>query len=169
MLLTFFLAERDCLRSTKTTAKSLVKVFHSFLELYGTDINMSFRSITFVLHSLSSGQLDIWCRRKSYPRFVPHPETQSLTMDIDPLPFHREGILPHQPPMADWFPGNNGRRCDHLHSIPYLRSPGPASVGGFIVLDFCMLDLFFTTIAMLSDYILSNAKSNLVLFSFGCE
>jgi hypothetical protein len=141
LLLTFFFAERDCLRSTKTTAKSLVKVFHSSLELSGQILTfLSGLSLLFFILSLL-GNLT-YGAGVSLTQFRPTPGRQSLTMDKDPLPFYREGILPHKPPMADWFLGNNGRRCGHLHSIPYLRPPGPASVGGFIVLDF-MLSLFF--------------------------
>lgn len=34
--------------------------------------------------------------------------TQANSVDIDSLPFYREGIFPHQSPMVDWIAWNYG-------------------------------------------------------------
>jgi hypothetical protein len=43
--------------------------------------------------------------------------TRSLTK-LDPFPFRRERILPHQPPLADRLARHHGRGRDHLHPVP---------------------------------------------------
>ena len=98
-------AERDCLRSTKTGAKSRVKVFTvlSCTCEAGVDIYLGLSLLFFILSLM--GNLT-YGAGVSDTASCTVDWTQANGVDIDSLPFYRERIFPHQSPMAYWIAGN---------------------------------------------------------------
>lgn len=59
-----------------------------------------------------------------------------MLISPDPIPLHRERVLPDQPTMATWFLRNHGRGCRYLCPVPNLRRP--VSVRDCVKYEICM-------------------------------